>query len=285
MLSKGVVHMLIATVFFSLMNFLVKLVGHIPPYEVVFFRCLVSLVLSLSYLLHQGIPIWGKQKKYLILRGVFGISALTMYFTTLQNIPLASAVIIQYLSPIFTSIIAVYTVSEKLSFKQFAFFGISFAGVAIIKGFDAEISNLYFGLGLGAAVFSALAYNMVAKVRHTDHPLVVVFYFPLIGTPIMGTVSFLNWVPPQGWDWLILLLIGGTTQIAQVNMTKALQTENVATVSSIRYMGIVYALLFGVFYFGESYSWIALAGMAMVIFGVILNVRYRHIQKRNAANS
>jgi drug/metabolite transporter (DMT)-like permease len=276
MISIGVKRMLIATVFFSLMNFCVKLLGHIPAYEVVFFRCLISLVLSLSYLLYYKIPLWGNQKKYLILRGVFGVTALTMYFTTLQHIPLASAVIIQYLSPIFTSLIAVYMVGEKLSWKQLAFFGISFAGVAVIKGFDSNIPNIYFAMGLGAAIFSALAYNMVAKVRKTDHPLVVVFYFPLIGTPITGAISYMNWVPPHGWDWLILLTVGVTTQIAQVNMTKALQTENVARVSSIRYMGIIYAILFGVFYFHESYSIMAMAGMIMVVIGVILNIRYRH---------
>lgn len=275
MISIGVKLMLIATVFFSLMNFCVKLLGHIPAYELVFFRCIISLVLTLSYLVYHKIPVFGNNKKFLILRGVFGICALTAYFTTLQHIPLASAVIIQYLSPIFTSLFAVYIVSEKLSWKQLAFFGISFAGVAVIKGFDANIPNFYFALGIGAAVFSALAYNMVAKVRKTDHPLVVVFYFPLIGTPITGAISFMNWVPPQGWDWLILLIIGVTTQIAQVNMTKALQTENVARVSSIRYMGIIYAILFGVFYFQESYSLMAIVGMVMVITGVVLNIRHR----------
>ena len=205
--------------------------------------------------------------------------ALSMYFTTLQKIPLASAVTIQYLSPIFTSIFAIWILSEKLSWQQFAFFGVSFAGVALLKGFDSNIDNTYFILGLGAAIFSALAYNMVAKVRYTDHPYVVVFYFPLIGLPVTGAISFLNWVPPQGWDWLILLLIGVTTQIAQVNMTKALQSENIATVSSIRYLGIIYALLISVLYFGETYTWLTVAGMALVVIGVVLNIRYRFKHK------
>src|SRR5690606_26616312 len=106
---------------------------------------------------------------------------------------------------------------------QWLFFGISFAGIAVIKGFDPNISLPLFLMGLGSAIFAGLAYNCVRKVKDTDHPLVVVFYFPLMAVPVMGIVSIFNWVTPIGWEWGLLLLMGVLTQIAQVYMTKALQ--------------------------------------------------------------
>ena len=90
-----------------------------------------------------GIPLLGNNKKVLLMRGIFGTTALLMFFYTLQNIPLASAVTLQYLSPIFTALFAAIFLKEKMQIRQWLYFGISFAGVALIKGFDERISDLY----------------------------------------------------------------------------------------------------------------------------------------------
>src|SRR5690606_2025282 len=108
-----------------------------------------------------------------ILRGVFGVTALTLFFYTLQKLPLGSAITIQYLSPIFTAFFAIFMLGEKMYKIQWLFFGISFAGIAVIKGFDPNISLPLFLMGLGSAIFAGLAYNCVRKVKDTDHPLVV----------------------------------------------------------------------------------------------------------------
>ncbi|MCE2495744.1 MAG: EamA family transporter [Flavobacteriales bacterium] len=106
--------------------------------------------------------------------------------------PLASAVTIQYLSPLFTSIFAIFILKERMASIQWLFFGLSIAGVVVLKRFDPGINLLYMMLGLGSAFFAGLAYNAIRKVRGTDHPVVVVFYFPLIATPIMAVLSIFN---------------------------------------------------------------------------------------------
>ncbi len=275
--------MITASIFFSLMNLLVKFVPHIPALELVFFRCLISLIITLYLLRKNKIPVFGRNKKVLILRGIFGITALTMFFTTLQHMPMASAVTIQYLSPIFTSLFGIAILSEKVKLSQWFFFAISFAGVLVVKGFDANISLLMFCFGLGGAIFSGLAYNCVRLLKDTDHPYVVVLYFPLIGLPITGVYSAINWVMPQGWDWLYILGIGVFTQIAQVRMTKALQSERIAKVSSVRYLGLLYALIFGFVFFQEVYTWQSLAGMFLVVGGVVLSILFKNSKKIQTA--
>lgn len=282
-ISLGVRQMITASLFFSMMNLLVKFVPHLPALELVFFRCLISLVITLYLIRREKLSIWGKRKGVLILRGVFGITALTMFFTTLQHMPMASAVTIQYLSPIFTSLFGIAILSEKVKPIQWLFFLISFAGVLVVKGFDTNISLWMFCLGLGGAVFSGLAYNCVRVLKTTDHPYVVVLYFPLIGLPITGAYSATHWVQPQGWDWLVILGIGVFTQIAQVRMTKALQSERIAKVSSVRYLGLMYALFFGYVFFDETYSWQSLMGMLLVVAGVVLSILYK--RKSNAVSS
>ena len=82
------------------------------------------------------------------------------------------------------------------------------------------------------------------RFRDTEKPLVIVFFFPLVAMPISGIYTIFHFVIPIGLDWLILLLIGISTQIAQINMTKALQLETMAKVSIVRYLTIVYAIIY-----------------------------------------
>ena len=271
--------MLISVLGFALMNLTVKFLGRLPATELVLFRSLVSIVLSVYFLKRRHIPLFGNQKKYLILRGIFGVTALTLFFYTLQKLPLGSAITIQYLSPIFTAFFAIFMLGEKMYKIQWLFFAISFAGIAVIKGFDPNISLPLFLMGLGSAVFAGLAYNCIRKVKDTDHPLVVVFYFPLMAIPVMAIISLFNWVTPIGWEWGLLLLMGVLTQIAQVYMTKALQNAEANEITGLKYLGVIFALGFDFLIFDIQYRPMALAGIAMVLSGVIINIIYKS-QKR-----
>jgi len=267
--------MLVAGFFFAIMNVLVKTIPEIPAIEVVFFRSLVSFIMSFGFLSYAKVPIFGNNKKLLIARGLAGAIALSMYFYTLQNIPLASAVTIQFLSPIFTSILGVFIVKEKVKSAQWFFYLIAFAGVLVIQGFDPRISVEMFLFGITASVFSGLAYNFIRKINTEEHPLVIVFYFPLVTLPLAGIYVAFNWVTPQGSEWFILILIGLLTQIAQYFMTKSYQAEDLSKVASLKYLTIIYALGFGYIFFDESFTWQVYAGIVLIILGVILNVVYK----------
>lgn len=278
--GKAILYMLISVVGFALMNLTVKFLDRLPATELVLFRSLVSLLLSLYFLRRRGISPWGNHKKFLIARGLCGVTALSMFFFTLQRLPLASAITLQYLSPIFTALFGMLILREKVQPWQWLFFAVSFAGIVLIKGFDPRITPLLFFLGIGSALFAGLAYVFVRRVKDTDHPLVVVFYFPLVATPVMAVVSAFNWITPVGWEWLLLLAMGIFTQIAQLNMTKALQTAEVNEIASLKYLGILFALGFDFFLFQVEYATMALIGIALVVGGVVLNVLLKGWQRR-----
>jgi drug/metabolite transporter (DMT)-like permease len=221
--GKAVVYMLISVVGFALMKLTVKYLKHLPATELVLFRSIISLFLSLVIIKRKGISPWGNNKLFLILRGVFGVTALTMFFYTLQHLPIGSAITIQYLSPIFTVIFASFFLKEKMKPIQWVFFLLAFSGIAMIKGFDPNITPKLLLMGIASAIFSGLAYNCIRKLKDTDDPVVVVLYFPLIATPVMLIFSLFEFTLPTGWDWLLLVLMGILTQIAQIYMTKAYQ--------------------------------------------------------------
>lgn len=278
--------MIVSSFAFSLMQLCVKALPHIPIAELVFFRSLVSLSICLFFLRKHQVSVWGHNKKVLIGRGAFGTIALTLFFITLQHIPLASAVTIQYLSPIFTTFFAIYIMKEKTRFMQWIFFIMAFVGVIIMKGFDERISHLYFGLGLLSAGFSGLAYNCIRLLKATEHPLVVVAYFSVVAMPIFGVLilmnqwgvpglEFFSWVWPNWKDLILLLLLGVFTQIAQLYMTKGIQSDKAGNIMSVKYIGTIFAFSFGYFIFGETYSAMSLIGILLVLAGIILNIIFK----------
>jgi len=257
--------MLASTFWFALMNVFIKAVSHLPVMEIVFFRCGISFILSAATLKLAGVDWKGTNRRLLIMRGVFGTVALSAYFFTISHMKLGTAVTIQYLSPIFTTILAIFVLGEKVKPLQWLFFLISFSGVFVMKGFDEEMEMKYLLIGLFSSIVSAFAYNTIRTLKNKEHPVVVVLHFQLIGMLAGLTFSVTSFEMPTGWDWLFLLLIGLFTQFGQVSITKALQLERVANVSILNYTGVVYALLFGHLVFGESYSTATIVGILLVV--------------------
>ncbi len=266
--------MLLASLLFAVLNVLVKWLGHIPAVEVVFFRALLTLIISYGMLRQKGVSVWGKQRKILFLRGLFGTMALVLLFMTFQEMRLATATTIHYLAPIFTVLIAAIFLRERVGRWQPLFFLISFAGVLLIRGFDPLIDPFYLGLGIVSAFFSGCAYNCIRYLNTSEEPLVIVFYFPLVAMPITGLASAFVWVMPRGWDWLVLASIGITTQLAQLLLTKAYQQAEAARVAGVSYLGIIYAIGLGWWLFDETYFWVSYVGMGVVLLGVVLNVLF-----------
>jgi len=272
--------MILATLFYAGMNISIKYLGRIPSHEVVFFRSIVTLAITWFLLKRKRKSPWGNNKKMLIARGLAGFVGLTLYIYTVQRMSLASAVTIQYLSPIFTALFAIFLLGERMKALQWVFFGAAFAGVLLIKGYDPSVDLFLLLIGVGSAVGSGLAYNFIRKLRGQDEPLVIVFYFPLVTIPIIAPYTLTHFVMPNAFEWLMLLSTGLFTQFAQVFMTRAYQLEKVANVSVLTYLGTIYALIIGTLLFNESYPWQAIAGMTLIIAGIIGSILYKRKVER-----
>jgi RarD protein len=268
--------MLVATFTFALMNVFVKAVAYIPAVEIILFRSIVSLVLSVVLLRSKSVSVWGVNKPILLARGIAGAIALLIFFTLLQQVPLAAASSLAYLAPIFTTVLGIFLVKEKVKPLQWFFFIISFCGVMVIQGFDGRIDFIHLLMGIATSFFMGLAYNFIRMLKTTEHPLVIILYFPLVMLPISGIWSAFVWVTPaNAMDWVYLLFVGILTQVAQYFMTKSYQSEELSKVSIVNYIGIVFSLSFGYFIFDETFHIVTLLGMFMVVGGVILNVLFK----------
>jgi drug/metabolite transporter (DMT)-like permease len=274
-MSKGAWYMLLSLFAFSFMHLLVKFLPHLPVSEIIFFRSLFALVISIWMLKQQKIYAWGNRKLLLVLRGVAGVVSLFTFFYTIHHMPLASAITITNVAPFFAMFLSVVFLKEKIGKLQWLFVSLSFVGVYIIKGYDTRIGFWYLLVALVAAFFTATAHFLVRYLRDTEHESVIIFYFPLVSLPLVFIPMLQQWVTPHAWDYMILLGIGISTQIGQVYLTKAYRTEDIGSLSGLYFIGLLFALFYGYIFFSETYTWISIIGMLVVAFGAMLGQWYK----------
>lgn len=275
--GKGVKFMLISVFFFALMNASAKYLHHIPVHELVLFRSLFVCAVSFYFIKKLHLPVAGNNKKWLLIRGISGLSALLLFFMTLKKLPLASATSLQYLSPIFTVIFAVWLNHQKVRHIQWFYFTIAFLGVLLIKGFDDRIDIFWVAVGVLSSVISGFAYNSIIRLRNSDHPYTIVIHLTFVSIPVTAIWSLFDFLMPVGWDWFWLLVMGICTQIAQYFTTMALISGKADQVTPWNYTGAVISLLIGYSVFDESVSWLAVAGIALIVVALVLNSRLREV--------
>jgi drug/metabolite transporter (DMT)-like permease len=267
---------------FSLMSLLVKTAGqHLPSQQVVLVRGVITLVLSYALVRRARVSPWGRNRRLLVVRGVFGFGGLSLLYFSLAHLPLADATVIQYTNPVFTAVLAAILLRERIGPTEAVALLVSLAGVVLIARpsflFAAEVHRLdprVVALALTGAFCSACAYVSIRRLTD-EHPLVIVFYLPLvtvIGTiPLVGPVA----VWPTPLLWVVLAGVGITTQIAQVYLTRGLQLEPAGRATAVGYLQIVLAGLWGALFFGEIPDGWSLTGATMIVGSTLVLAVWR----------
>ena len=273
-ISSGSRFMLFSCFFASLAHLGVKWLRHIPTVEVIFFNALFALLASVVTLRYRQRSVWGKNHGLLLAQGVAGTLGITLYFFTLQHMPLPSAVTLNLTAPIFAAAIGTFIAKEALRLSQYFYFALSFAGVVLINGFALSEASWYTFSGLVGALFGGLSYNFTRKIRHQEHPRVVAVYSYVVTIPLTGVYLLHNFVAPQPQDVLMLSMISVLGYMAHYYSIKAYQQGPIATVSATSYITVAYALLFSYLFLGEGLPCLKLLGLGLVLLGVLLHIFY-----------
>ncbi len=273
---------------FSLMGVCVKQVGgRIPVAEVVFARAIVSVALSWWLLHRAGIPAWGKRRWLLIWRGAIGTAALVCVYAALAVLPLAAATVLQYLYPLFTALLAWLMLGEPIGKRVLAAMALGWLGVLLV----AQPAGLLQGgatlalvpvlIAIAGALFTAFAYVSVRSLGTSEHPLVIVFYFPLVALPLSLPLVALNPVLPTPAELLWLIGVGVFTQLGQVYLTRSLTALPAARATAISYVQVLFAGGWGWLLFGESIDSWTIAGAGLVLAATLVSLSHSRQQKRS----
>lgn len=278
-INKSIKFMLLSTLAFACMNVTVKYLKGVSAFQIVFFRSASSLFFTFGFLLKNNIPILGNNKKLLISRGVVGVTSMTLFFMSTKYLSIGTAVSLRYLAPIFAGIFAVFFLKEKILPLQWLFFVIAFLGMLVLKGLDAQVNITGLIMILIAAITSGLVYVIINKIGKSEHPVVVVNYFMVIATLTGLLLSLNSWKTPEGIEWPLLFSLGVFGYFGQVYMTKAFQTGKTTIIAPIKYVEVIFTVVFGLFLFNELYSFWSLLGISLIIGSLSLNVIYKAHKK------
>jgi drug/metabolite transporter (DMT)-like permease len=274
---------------FALMGALVKVAGSagVPVMQIILARAIVSLAISLAEARAARVNPLGERRGLLLLRGVVGFLALSCVYYAMVTLPYAEATVLHYMHPIFTALLALALLKERPATGTLICVAFSIAGLLVMtapswQGNVERLPPLGIVAGLCAAAGSGLAYTIVRKLAPTEHPSVIVLYFPLVCVPATLLLGFKDFVWPAPHLWLVLLGVGVFTQVGQVSLTRAMQRDSASRNTSLSYIQIVFAALLGLLFFDEALTSNTAIGAGLIIVGALINARWASITRRPA---
>ncbi len=280
-LPPGPRYMLVSALGFALMAACVKLsaIRGIPLMEIVAARAFVSLAISYVDVRRKGISPWGQERALLTARGVIGTLALVCVYYAVTTLPLAEATLLQYTHPVFTAILALLFLRERIHGATIACIVLCVAGLAIMVDPGLLNDNASplpaFGvtIALLGAFGSAIAYVIVRRLSATEDASVIILYFPLIALPLSLLLLGDDFVVPDVPTLGLLLLVGVFTQVGQLGLTHAMRHDHAGRNAAYSYVQVVFAAALGWAIFSEVPSVWTWAGGALIVTGALVNLR------------
>ena len=269
--------MLVAGFLFGCMGVFVKLGAHyFSDVELVFYRSFIGLLLVYAILRQQGGTIITSHWRGHLWRGISGSIALMLFFYCITVLPLATAVTLNYTSPLFLTLLMMAIFKERLHVSLACAITLGFIGVVLLLHPTLQQNQLIPGLlGLISGLLAGVAMLNVRQLGLLGEPEYrVVFYFSLIAAIISSIAMLFGTIHPVSADSLLILLgLGSSATLAQLAMTRAYHTGKTLVAGSLSYSTVVFASLFGMILWGESLPLSGWAGMALVIASGVLSMR------------
>lgn len=272
MKKKGIVFILMSALFFSIMAAFVKSIPEIPLTEKMFFRNFIGLLAVSVTLARRKKSIKPRRPLLMVSRALFGLAGVGLYYAALERLPLANAVMINKLSPVFVIVFAVVFLKEQVNRHQRAALIIALIGAVLVvrPGLDY---TLFSGiLALMSAAFAGAAYTVVRKLTQYDSPVLIVFYFCLISSVVLLPFMAVEGVVVPNLKQLISLVgIGVSALVAQLFMTNAYQYAPASELSIFTYSDILFSFVIGMVIWVEFPDGLSIFGGLLIVLSGVLN--------------
>jgi S-adenosylmethionine uptake transporter len=278
--------MLFASFAFAAMGAAVKLASEFyTTSEIVMYRGLVGAVILLGVILARGLTLRTRFPREHVVRSLVGVTSLWLWFYAIGKLPLATAVTLNYMAPIWIAA-ALFCLGwwhrkNQVEWPLIVAILMSFVGVTLALQPAFEMKE-WFGAaaGLVSSAISAMAYMQVRKLGQMGEPEYrVVFFFSLTttvvglaGTLTNGAVPVLH--PHTMHGGLLVLAIGFCGLLGQMAMTRAYRTGSVLVVANLQYTGIIFSSLWGMFLWGDRFDAIVWLGMGVILVSGIAATFY-----------
>ena len=291
MLTKnqlGFLYMFISVCTFSVMDLLVKWSSDYPTGEVLFFRGFFGLLPTYFLIPKDKLKTFYITKRFKehLFRCLMGLMALIAIVIALRELPLAVVVSLSYAAPLFITVLSIFLLSEKVGVFRWLAVLIGFIGVIIIAepGFK-DMNYLYF-LPLIFCIGMAFVTITIRKLSTTEPIwLISIFFTITISIAGLATIS-MGWIMPNFQDFILLVLIGVTGGSANLFLTQSYKLSEVSLVAPLKYLALIFAIIFGYLIWNEIPTVKTLIGASLVVLASLIIFRREiyHKQKIPSTN-
>lgn len=243
---RGISMMLLACLFFSLMDAVMKrLVVDFPPMQVTALRAMSSLPLILAYVHWRGAwrSLWRVRWPLHLLRIMLGVLMLSLFIYAIKRLPLTEAYAIFYISPFAIAALSIPLLGEKVARASWIAIGVGLLGVLVVLQPSGKGMISLAGLAiLAAALCYAVSAISVRLLSRTDSAESMIWWL-MFGVAILaGTLAIPEWVPIGRHHLVPLLALAVTGFIGQLAITEAFRIAPAATVTPFEYSALAWAL-------------------------------------------
>ena len=270
-----------ATMFGALMASSVKfLTMDLHPIIICFYRCLMGLIFITPWMIKNNFKaLKSNNLKLQISRSIINVFSMICWFSAIGLMHFEKAAALGFSTPLFTTILAIIFLKEKIRFHRTAALIIGFIGIIVI----IRPGLVPLEIGAGLLLLSAFTFSfvliIVKKLSSIDESQTIIFYHLLFSTPIFFILSLFYWQDINLNQLLIFAFMGATGLLSHWCLAQAFKLSDTTFVMPLQFTKLIWASLIGLFIFSEQpdiWTWFG----AIIIFISVVYITYREAFKK-----
>ena len=279
----GVLYMVASVICFSIMDICIKWLNYYPIGEVFFARFFIGLFPIFFIIPKEKIFTFYKTKRPGLhaFRAITGSLAIIALFFGLRELPLADVISLTFGGPIFVTIGSILFLSEKVGIKRWAAVILGFAGMLlIVQPAFIELNYYYFSPIIFCIFFACVAIS-VRSLSKTEPIYRIAIYFTILNCLLgLATLPY-GWVMPSNGDIIIFIIMSVCGSVGNLLLTQSYRISEASLVTPIKYLSLVFAIVFGFLIWNEIPKLLTILGSSLVIISsFIIFIRESQLKKQ-----
>lgn len=267
-LATGIGLTLLAGFSFASLDSLGKHVMVVLPFlQVMWARYLVHSMLATGYLAATSGArfVHTRRPALQIARGLCLLCASFCVYMALQHLPIGDVTALVFFSPVVVTVLSVVVLKERIGLHRILAVAAALVGVGLIVQPTSLQVNPYHLLVLCGATLNAIYLLMTRALAGAEESAATQFHTTALGTVVLSAAVLLEWRTPDAVTAAQLLVMGVLAAVGHFSLQRAFAHAPASMLSPYLYGQVVFAMLYGVVWFGDVLRPVMLAGTVLIV--------------------
>lgn len=271
--NKGILYIVMAAFFFSLMTVFVRMSGDLPTMQKTMFRNLVAAIVSWVMILKSQEKLIINKNDFfdLFMRAACGTTGLICNFYAIDKLNIADANMLNKLSPFFAIVMSIFILKEKPNKIEWLSVLVAFIGAVFVIKPGLSIMSGYACIGLMGGLGAGIAYTFVRKLgqKGVKGPIIVMF-FSTFSVLVALPFFIFDYHPMKLRQIIVLIFAGVAATGGQLSITAAYTHAPAKEISVFDYTQVIFAAVWGFVFFGQLPDYLSYVGYIVILGATII---------------